>query len=345
MWNQIVVSDQHHIPLHLYNVWMTLLPIAPSAVVEADGQPAMGRFHGLSRAYDWARLTPPFRRGPIWRRFHHKRWHYVALATPELFCGIAVVDVGWTNTAFAYVFDRHTRQVCAGWSQDGLPGLTAHLADDAAGESRFRFPGKHITVSAEGLSLRGGGLGIEARFKGESPLLLAVGRPEGGAVHATQKSGALSLEGWVEAGGQRWSLDGGHASFDYSNGLLARETAWRWASAHSPKVGFNLQAGYFGAHENALWLDGQLHPLGPAQFSFNPAAPMEPWQVRTDDGLLDLVFTPEGARREDKDLLVAASRYIQPIGVFDGWVRAHEGAPKTAVEGLLGVTEDHHSRW
>jgi hypothetical protein len=57
------------------------------------------------------------------------------------------------------------------------------------------------------------------------------------------------------------------------------------------------------------------------------------------------VFTPEGARREDKDLLVAASRYVQPIGVFDGWVRADHNAPKKDVVALAGVTEDHHSRW
>jgi len=305
----------------------------------------MGRFQGLTRVYDWPRLAPPFARGPLWRRFHHKRWHYVALATPELFCGIAVVDVGWTNTAFAYVFDRNTRQLAAAWSQDGLPGLTAHLADDATGESRFRFPGKRITLSAEGLVVESGDLSIDARFSGASPLLLAVGKPEGGAVHATQKSGALGLSGEVRAGKRRWVLDGGVASFDYSNGLLARETAWRWASAHAPRVGFNLQVGYFGANENALWLDGSLYALGAAQFVFDPDAPLEPWQVRTDDGLLDLVFTPEGARREDKDLVVAASRYIQPIGVFDGWVRARPDAPRVDVSGLVGVTEDHRSRW
>ena len=65
----------------------------------------------------------------------------------------------------------------------------------------------------------------------------------------------------------------------------------------------------------------------------------------SEDGLLDLQFTPEGARQESKNLLVAASYYIQPIGTFRGTVRAHAGAAPVAVDALLGVTEDHRSKW
>jgi hypothetical protein len=324
---------------------MNTLPSSPARLLDSQGQPHLGRFQGLAHGYDWAQLAPPLSRSALWRHFHHKRWHYAALSTPDLFCGIAIVDVGWTNTAFAYVFDRHTRQLAGAWSQDGLPGPTASLADDASGESRFRFPGKSIVLSACGLRLKSGPFQIDARFFGDTPLLLAVGKPDGGAIHATQKSGALALEGEVRVGQQCWRLDGGTASYDYSNGLLARETAWRWASAHAPGIGFNLQSGYFGANENALWLDGDLIPLGPARFAFDPARPMADWHVSTEDGLLDLVFTPEGARREDKNLIVAASRYIQPIGVFNGWVRTRSGGAQRAVVNLTGVTEDHHSRW
>jgi len=179
-----------------------------------------------------------------------------------------------------------------------------------------------------------------------SPTLLAVGPvAEGGSVHATQKSGGLPLWGSVRCGAVGYSLDDGVASFDYSNGLLARETEWRWASAHSLDLGFNLQAGYFGAHENALWLDGQLYQLGRAHFDFNPDNPLAPWHVWTDDDLLDLHFRPEGARREDKNLWIAASRYIQPIGTFSGWVRASADSPKRIVAQLAGVTESHRSRW
>ncbi len=328
-----------------------MLPAAPENILTADGRPKFGRYAGHVEHFDWPELAPPHARGALWRLFHHKRWHYVALATPELFCGVAIVDVGWTNTAFAYAFDRRARRIVAEFSQDGVPGLSARVAAHAGGASRFRFLSKRIAIECVGqrlyrLEVAGAGLAIAAEFGPDlMPLLLAVGPAAGGSVHATQKSTGLPLWGAARAGAARYGLDGGVASFDYSNGLLARETAWRWASAHSLDVGFNLQAGYFGANENALWLDGQLYALGAAHFEFNPAAPLAPWHIHTDDGLLDLQFKPEGARAEDKNLLVAASRYVQPIGTFSGWVRASPDAPKRIVSQLVGVTEDHQSRW
>lgn len=331
----------------------TVLPAAPAAVPDAEGQPCFGRFAGQVEHVDWTRLAAPYRRGALWRHFHHKRWQYVALATEELFCGIAIVDIGWTNTAFAYAFDRRQRKEVAGYSQDGLPGLTAHVGDGPDRASRFRFFGNRIKYQPlDGgrnyrLSVRCGRFEVDAEFGDAqaAPRLLAIGPIAGGSVHATQKSPGLPLRGEVRAGGARYRLHGGVASFDYSNGLLARETAWRWASAHGLDLGFNLQAGYFGNHENALWLDGQLIPLGNARFDYRADDPLAPWHIHTDDGLLDLHFQPEGARREDKNLLLAASRYVQPIGCFSGWVKPARDAAPRRVTRLVGVTEDHFSRW
>lgn len=332
---------------------MTLAPVPP-ALIDGQGLPLFGRHGGLAAPgqFDWAQLAPPFARGALWRALHHKRWHYVALCTPALFCGVAIVDLGWGSMAFAYAFDRHKGRLVAAFSQQGLPGLGARLAGHAAGHSVFRGIGGQISIEAQdGLHYRlradCGQFGIDARFgPPAAPVLLAFGAVAGGgSVHATQKSGGMPLSGTVRCGAHGYSLDGGVASFDYSNGLLGRETEWRWASAHSLELGFNLQAGYFGAQENALWLDGQLHGLARAHFDFNPENPLSPWHIWTDDDLLDLHFKAEGARREDRDLWLAASRYVQPIGTFSGWVRASVQAPKRMVTQLAGVTESHLSRW
>jgi hypothetical protein len=322
------------------------LPKAPQQIVDPDGMPRLGRFAGLAGHIDWSGLAEPYRCSSWWRRFHHKRWHYVALSAGDIFCGLAIVDLGWTSTAFAYVFDRSARKVVAAFSQDGLPGLSADVAHHAGAGSSFSFAGKQIDIHPDGrLRLRAKGFAIDARFAGDAPQLLAVGTVEGGSVHATQKSTAMTLLGELHIGERRIVLDGGVASVDFSNGLLARDTAWRWASAHSTELGFNLQAGYFGANENALWLDGDLIALGAARFDYDATDPMAPWHISTDDGLLDLRFEPEGARREDKNLIIAASRYIQPIGTFSGTVKAAQGAAARRVAQLVGVTEDHASRW
>ncbi|MEO6918246.1 MAG: DUF2804 domain-containing protein [Collimonas sp.] len=331
------------------------LPAAPVNVIDEAGQPRMGRYAGQTGAIDWATLVAPFARGSLWRRFHHKRWQYVALSTPQLFCGIAIVDVGWTNTAFAYVFDRLQGKQIAGFSQDGIPGLSAQVSDQPGGASRFSCGGNRIVYQPPGntqggrylLSLQSRQFSIEAEFDDSdaAPPLLAVGPIVNGSVHATQKSPGMPLSGEVRVGAQRFDLQDGVASVDYSNGLLARNTEWRWASAHGLEIGFNLQAGYFGQQENVLWLDGRLHALGNVLFEYDPAAPLAPWHIHTDDGLLDLQFMPEGARRENKNLLIAATRYIQPIGSFSGWVKPERNAAPRPVEHLVGVTEEHFSRW
>jgi len=330
----------------------TMPSAAAIGVPGVDGYPQFGRFAGTAGRIDWSSLSAPYARNVLWRRLHHKRWQYVALCTEQVFCGIAIVDIGWTNTAFAYAFDRRQRKVVASFSQDGLPGLTAHVPNTPQGTSHFRFFGKRITYRAfEGgrhhvLELRCGDFEIDATFNaGTTPPLLAVGPIEGGSVHATQKSPGMLLGGEVRVKEGKYDLNGGIASYDYSNGLLARDTEWRWASAHGLDVGFNLQSGYFGGHENVLWLDGRLIPLGAASFDYDRTDPMAPWHIRTDDGLLDVHFEPEGMRREDKNLMVAVSRYVQPIGSFSGWVKAAPDAPAREIRRLGGVTEDHFSRW
>lgn len=331
------------------------LPVAPTQVTQG-GAPATGMYAGSAANVDWSGLTGTFQRSSLWQHLHHKRWHYVALATERCFIGLAIVDLGWTNTAFAYVFDRHNKTMLLDWAQDGLPGLTAKVSNMPTTGTLTWF--KHIGVHLRYEHLGGARYQLSVAIKDQlhldatldtqhaAPFLTAIGPiANGGCAHSTVKSSALSVTGSARVNGQVFDLNQACASFDYSNGLLARNTEWVWASAHSPSIGFNLQKGYFGAHENVLWLNGKLIPLGNAHFAFDPQHPLKPWRIHTDDGLLDLTFHPEGARQARKNMVVAASYYIQPIGTFSGKVKASALTPAQQVSQLVGVTEDHQSRW
>lgn len=335
---------------------------APNVVVR-DGKPLQGRYAGRIDRIDWAALKGPHARSWLWRTLHHKRWQYVGLGNEEVFVGVAIVDLGWMCTAFAYAFDRIRHQVVANWRQDGLRGLQGGVADAPVHGAKAWFKGPfarlrlaHGTAAEDGEAAGGDNLELSVRTRAmkvqvdialdrAAPFLLGMGPVAGGVAHATQKSSALPVSGWLNVRGRRFDLSDAVACLDSSNGLLARDTEWRWASAHRADVGFNVQQGYFGGNENALWLDGRLIPLAAARFDFDPLQPMAPWKVRTEDGLLDLVFTPEGARREDRDVWIASSRYVQPVGTFSGWVKASPDASRREVRDLLGVTEDHRSRW
>lgn len=329
------------------------LPPAPPAVVH-EGAAAVGRYQGRIARIDWSGLIAAQQHGALWRWAHHKRWQYVGIASPELFIGVAVVNLGWCMTAFAYVFHRFRRRIIVDWSQDGLPALSGRVtgAPIEGMRTAFRGPGasislQHLAGDVLALRVRAANLTLRADLDLATapPVMVAVGPVDGGVMHSTHKTSAMAVRGEVDVDGLRWDLGEAHACLDSSDGLLARDTAWRWASAHQPGLGFNLQQGYFGNMENTLWLDGEPLPLGAADFQFDAQQPLDPWTIRTDCGLLDLRFEPQGARCADRDLGVAASRYIQPVGLFSGEVRRTRHGPSQAVTGLLGVTEDHRSVW
>ena len=332
--------------------WSVSLLSPPSSVV-MDGEPAMGSYVGCIDTIDWRALRGPWQRSALWTRLHHKRWQYVGVGHAHWFIGVAIVDVGWCMSSFVYVFDRRSQKVVLDWTQDGLPGWSGGITDQPVmgGAARFKGLGAALSIVTEGdviavrVKTRRLQLRCDLSWRQAPPFLLAVGPVDQGLVHATQKSPGLPVVGEFELDGERHALHGALGSLDSSNGLLARDTAWRWACAHDRRVGFNLQEGYFGNQENVLWLDGALIPLGAAKFDFDPQRPLSPWRVQTDDGLLDLHFRPEGARQADRNLVVAASYYIQPVGTFHGTVRARPGGAAVSVDGLLGVTEDHRSRW
>ncbi|UTH76210.1 DUF2804 domain-containing protein [Chromobacterium sp. IIBBL 290-4] len=327
---------------------MSMLPAAP-ATLTRDGAPLFGMYQGIVAMPHWRELALPAGKR-LTRRLHHKRWQYAALAHADFFIGLAVVDVGWNGTAFAYLFDRRRGEVAAAASANGLPGIGARVADQVFGDARFRFAGLDLAFDREGETLRlrldSRALRIDAAIDlSRLPPVLASIAPANYLAHSTHKSGGLLVSGEASCAAGRFDLADAVASLDHSNGLLARETGWRWASAHGRGVGFNLQQGYMGAEENAVWLGERLFRVGAAAFEYQQQDPLAPWHVATEDGLVDLIFTPEGARREDKNLIIAASRYVQPIGRFNGALVDPASGQRHIIENLVGVTEDHLSRW
>jgi hypothetical protein len=189
---------------------------------------------------------------------------------------------------------------------------------------------------------------------GSTPELSVVAPVEqgGGSVNVTQKVAGLPATGTVRVGDRTWQLTDALGGIDYTQGYLARHTAWNWAFlvgrlADGTRVGLNLVAGFNESrpdvNENALWLGDRLVPLDRARFTWDRTDPMATWTVRTVDGSVDLTFTPHAVHSERKDLVVLTSRFLQPIGVFSGTVRV-DGV-EHAISGAPGVTEDQDVRW
>lgn len=102
-----------------------------------------------------------------------------------------------------------------------------------------------------------------------------------------------------------------------------------------------------------------MHVVGRVRFEV-PETGFEdqrPWRLRTDpfehtatrnDGKalpisIDLTFEPKGMRSENINLLLIASRFVQPFGLFKGTITC-EGT-RLPINNVFGVVENHYAKW
>src|SRR5664279_414060 len=111
------------------------LPSAPRAPVAANGTVLFGRYLGHTGSIDWSRAG----RSRLWRFLHAKRWQYASIIGHDCITAVAIADLGWATTAFAYLFDRLHRRVLADVSLVGLPRSSDLVADHAGPGARSCF--------------------------------------------------------------------------------------------------------------------------------------------------------------------------------------------------------------
>ncbi len=341
---------------------MKPLPRAPRHPVGLDGQAAFGTFEGCcedtcldarptSAATGLVTLEGAGERLGLNRLVREKRWLWFGLADARLAVGGAIVHLGYLGAIFLWIVDREAKKLVV----DGAATVPPFLVEvsDRPGEgliarARTHRGGLAVRWTHGTVEIRGAAMGAELSLAlaASTRPLTAVCPVHGtvGGVNVTQKATCLPASGSVRWGGRLRTLEHALGSLDYTHGLLARETAWRWAACwgRGPggrSVGANLVAGFNGGLENAIWIDGRPRAVGLARFVHDPADPAAPWRVSTDDGQVDLALRVEAVRTEDIDVGVASSRFAQPFGAWSGRIGDLE------VRELPGVAEHHVARW
>lgn len=329
-------------------------PLAPplASVLDpaSNNTPRIGAYRGPLPPVDFS----PLGHTRLFHAVHEKRWVYIALAADPLAVGLAIVRLGYAANAFAFAHHRERGML---FDRTALAApWRATVADrtDAPVVATFDGGGLRARVSSipGGLlvDLHGDRLTLTAKLgPAPGPAISVVAPVAGGVVNATEKRALAPLEGSLELAGSRLSLDGGFGGVDYTHGLLARHTAWRWAflqgrATSGEKVAVNLVQGFVGEPECAVWVDDELYPVGEGRFDFDAAAPSSPWRITTTDAAVDLAFSPAAIHAERKNLLVVRSRFVQPVGAFDGTLTLPGRSPLT-LERALGVVEDQDVVW
>jgi len=322
------------------------LPPAPARLPQpGEGPPAWGRYAGPIADTDTRAWDSDLTRRRTWR----KSWMFLGAYTERYTVGFAIVDAGYAATAFAYAHDRQTGRlveahtvVPLGFADDFQPGLRKTWSVSALEGTWTLVPageGWRATFQGPLFSLR---MDAGAASQGMSVLAPAQERP----FHHTFKAASLPTQVTFQepTGGWQASAVG---VLDFSKGYPPRNTFWNWASLvgrteDGRSFGLNLTADFNNALENAVWVDGQLVPLGTALFRYEPTVVLNEWRLSTADGVLDLRFFPEGLREEQIVLGAFESRFQQPFGRFEGTLRLN--GQTVRVTGS-GVTEQHWATW
>jgi hypothetical protein len=350
-------------------------------VLSADGVPHFGGYEGVIASAGLDGLAVGHRlggadpMGAVQRRIRQKSWVYLVAATDEIAVTSALVNGAITGSGFLMVTDLGTGEVLADTSRMGalasvndapgdglraayrLPGTRYALRRDSdvtrfrasVGRSIASLPGRSRPWIEVDLDLTETGTGITA-----------ISEVEHGAqssVSVTGKTAGLAVAGSVTVHGdgdpRSCTLDGGLGGYDYTKGMLPRNTSWRWAYGtgrlgDGTVLGFNLSEGFSGVgergRENAVWIDGRPSALDArTRFEFDRTDVMRPWRVTTQDGTVRLRFEPVAAHNEFLDVKAVRSLFIQPVGHFSGEIdvdgRTH------ILDRVPGVVEDSEILW
>lgn len=290
-------------------------------------------------------------RSALWNFVHEKRWAYAGVANEDVYIGVAVVSLRYAANAILYVFDRRSGRMLFDRSFMGPP-TAVRFSDDGPGARRGRFAFGKVRIDVSDRRIRidapdpRGPLFVDVTTREiAAPAIGACVPIDGGFASATEKR-LFEGEGELVAEGKRLSLGGSLVAFDHTRGFLARRTVWRWALglgrvASGERVAFNVVQGFVGEPECAAWVGDRLVPLGEGVFSFD--RPMDPWTLETTCGGLSVTFRPSAIHSEEKNLGIVRSQFIQPVGAFEGTLRA--GGETHALTHVAGVTEHQDVVW
>lgn len=296
--------------------------------------------------------------GPLRRRLALGGFSFLGVTCGPVQAGVAAVRLGYASQVFAYVFDAASGR----WAERAVkapPGAMAFPLDSEASDIRFQWGRHRLHLDkdhARGtlrLEAELGGLSLEGTFRcgyGFSPL--RVVNPSCGdplRVTFTEKCAPLPAEAFsVAIAGDPWAVDGeAWAIHDWSAGYFARHTNWLWAAfggrlADGTPVGANFAALVNESFypENAYWIGGQRTRVPRVIFDWDPEHLVDaPWRIHTEDGDLDLRFTPDAHRGERTWLPGLRVNFRQCLGTYAGRMGG------VLVTGLRGFAEHHLSVW
>ena len=151
-----------------------------------------------------------------------------------------------------------------------------------------------------------------------------------------EKKNCMRAKGYYQFGDKRvdFSDMDTFAILDWGRGVWTYKNTWYWSGlsglSNGTMVGFNLGYGFGdtkNASENMLFYDKKAYKLDDVTFNIPKDDKgnykyLEPWTITSNDGSIDLTFTPILDRCDNTNLLILKSLQHQVFGKFNGTIKA-----------------------
>jgi len=308
---------------------------------------------------DYDLRTPMGRRvGPLGRWLGFNQFEFLGGLCDQVGFGVALANVRYAGTGFAYVHERQTGQRHSWSTTRPLGQGFAMVQTPETGTSTLRSGVLKVemsgTPSGRVLQARADGFVLDAEFDETAlePLRICTRAGATGWVYA-RKTAGHAVRGTLRWGDRTLDLERaqvlGH--HDWSAGYMRRETFWNWGciagrTEDGRTVGLNVSCGVNETSflESCFWLDGTLHRLPAIHFAYDRSDLYRPWTLSDEQGRLKLTFESEGAHVERIDAGLVASNFTQLLGRYTGTLVTESGEQIEVVE-QPGYAEWHYAKW
>ena len=300
------------------------------------------------------------RAGPLRRWFGFNQFQFISIISHDIIVGAAIAHTRLAVISFVYFYHTETKQLDS--YRFKAPPFKAFCKTSLKPDNgQWFFRQGHNTIemaSSHGtrtLTVRlRDDTAIDMSFSDNNfePMRCAT-RVDLNGFSYTQKVAGVPCRGQIHCPSGDFNLEERQAcaTMDWTAGYLKRRCFWNWICLS----GVLPDGRYLGLNgacftnessftENGFWLDGKLNKVSGMAFEYDPFNLYMPWRIYSNDGMVDLKFTPTGAQTEKNDFLIMASNFHQMIGLFSGELICAEGEI-IEVNDFWGFTEEHYAKW
>lgn len=297
-------------------------------------------------------------------RLRQRFWFGYAVNHPDVYLATIAIDLGVATISALYFFERATNTYGehTSFTLDPRRGRVASNPWDD--RSLVEAPG-HRVAYRHWLDRARHEVSIDVAATRDAPAVraevvmhedlatvtpLVTSLPATGRWFMYTHKAHAPGSGFVRVGDREYRLDPGRdlVNLDEHKAAYPYRQEWTWGTFGGRDPSGRILAANLctnvnytdeeGGNENRLWVGPRMDPLGAASFRFDAGDPLRPWTVGESGGRLDLVFSPDGMKRQRTGGGPFRLDYFQAYGRWRGRAEDAEGVVHE-IKDFYGVCE------